>query len=686
MSSVRRVGNLQNHLCDASSSALSHEQVFYTENPGAVLFEERKNASFNTRKMTYLLDGGEQMTMERERIMLEIERDPLFANENRHDLTRPEVREKTMSKIRSVVHHILTDSEEITRLRFDVLSLVDPGLMTRMGVHFGLFFGAIRGQADAEQMSKLLEQGLLTLKGMYGCFGMTELGHGSNVPGIETTATFDPASDEFIIHTPSITATKWWIGGASQSATHCVVFAQLIVKGKKFGVKSFLVPLREPSDFSLKPGVSIGDCGAKMGRNGIDNGWIQFTNVRIPRENMLMKHTKVFSDGSVKEAPLQQLTYGALIQGRVQMVMDSANVSKLALTIAIRYGTVRRQFSAKDGESEKQIINYASHQFRLMPLLALSFAMHFGGMQTNKIYSELMNEVDGARPEDAEQMKPLIESLKLTHATSAGLKAFCTWNCLSLIEQCRQALGGHGYSSYAGLAALYQDFAVQCSWEGDNTIMMLQTGRYLIGCYKESKSGKVQPEGVRYLNNLEHYKNLKSNAQKETEVSSLEDLVNAYDCICANLVSHLGERFLSLVSNGVDPDQAYEECAVDMLSSAKAHCMYMLLCLFVGAIKGAEPDLRAPLIKLCTLYGLYNIQEYIGTVALQSGFYSPSQFAMVKSQVPVYCQLVRKDAIPLVDSFGLTDFVVSSPLGRYDGDIYRHYFEKVKSLDRKSVV
>lgn len=119
---------------------------------------------------------------------------------------------------------------------------------------------------------------------------------------------------------------------------------------------------------------------------------------------MLMKHTKVLADGSVKEPPLAQLTYGALIQGRVQMVMgacvpflplfslffsfsgvprlaiDSANVSKLALTIAIRYGTVRRQFSHKEGEPEKQIINYASHQFRLMPLLALSYAMHFGGV------------------------------------------------------------------------------------------------------------------------------------------------------------------------------------------------------------------------------------------------------------------------------------------------------------------
>jgi acyl-CoA oxidase len=57
-------------------------------------------------------------------------------------------------------------------------------------------------------------------KGVIGCFAMTELGHGSNVPGVETTAHFDKASDEFVIHTPRLTATKWWIGGAAESATH----------------------------------------------------------------------------------------------------------------------------------------------------------------------------------------------------------------------------------------------------------------------------------------------------------------------------------------------------------------------------------------------------------------------------------------------------------------------------------
>ena len=71
----------------------------------------------------------------------------------------------------------MSESELASRARFDLLSLVDPGFMTRVGVHYGLFFGAIRGQATMEQMSGLMEKGLLTLRGMYGCFAMTELGY-----------------------------------------------------------------------------------------------------------------------------------------------------------------------------------------------------------------------------------------------------------------------------------------------------------------------------------------------------------------------------------------------------------------------------------------------------------------------------------------------------------------------------
>lgn len=84
------------------------------------------------------------------------------------------------------------------------------------------------------------------------------MGHGSNVAGLETTATYDPASEEFIIHTPTLTATKWWIGGAAQTCTHSAVYAQLIINGKRCGVKTFVVQLRDTKTFNLMPGIVIG--------------------------------------------------------------------------------------------------------------------------------------------------------------------------------------------------------------------------------------------------------------------------------------------------------------------------------------------------------------------------------------------------------------------------------------------
>lgn len=128
---------------------------------------------------------------------------------------------------------------------------------------YGLFLNTIMNQGTPDQVSYWLGKGAATF-GIIGCFGMTELGHGSNVTGVETIATFDRTSDEFVIHTPTLTATKWWIGGAAESATHSVVFANLMVDGKNYGVKPFVCQLRDPQSFNLLPGVNIGDIGAKM--------------------------------------------------------------------------------------------------------------------------------------------------------------------------------------------------------------------------------------------------------------------------------------------------------------------------------------------------------------------------------------------------------------------------------------
>lgn len=190
-------------------------------NPIEAMAAERSAASFPVRQLTNFLDGGEEATALRERLMSEIERDPLFQNVDVYDLTKDQLRERTMKKITRLVHYVVAEPEEVTYQRLSLIGVVDMGLLTRTGVHYGLFFGAIRGSATPKQFSYWISQGAAELKGVIGCFCMTELGHGSNVAGLETTATFDEGSDEFIINTPHVAATKWWIGGAAHTATVC---------------------------------------------------------------------------------------------------------------------------------------------------------------------------------------------------------------------------------------------------------------------------------------------------------------------------------------------------------------------------------------------------------------------------------------------------------------------------------
>ena len=109
-----------------------------------------------------------------------------------------------------------------------------------------------------------------------GCYAQTELGHGSDVSSLETSATFDQTTDEFVIHTPTISATKWWPGDLGLFSTHALVFAQCIISGNKYGVLPFLVPIRDADTYMPLKGIRCGDMGPKMGYNSKNNGWCTF--------------------------------------------------------------------------------------------------------------------------------------------------------------------------------------------------------------------------------------------------------------------------------------------------------------------------------------------------------------------------------------------------------------------------
>ncbi|KAK9448079.1 acyl-CoA oxidase-domain-containing protein [Limtongia smithiae] len=644
--------------------------------PVKAMADERNAASFPIRKLTYFLDGGKQNTITRERIMLEIERDPLFQLVDYYDLTKDQLRERTMKKITRLIHYVISEPEEMTFMRIAMLGIVDMGLVTRTGVHYGLFFGSLRGSATPKQFAYWIGEGAAQLKGIIGCFCMTELGHGSNVAGLETTATFDERTDEFVIHTPHLAATKWWIGGAAHTATHTVCFARLIVRGQDYGVKSFVVPLRDPETYELYPGVSIGDIGKKMGRDGIDNGWVQFSYVRIPRQFMLMRHCKVDRQGTVTQPPLEQLAYGALIGGRVSMAADSALVSKRFVTIALRYAAVRRQFSARKGEVETKLLDYALHQRRLLPLLAQTFAIQFSSDELLRAHRALMAKLDveGSKPS-----KELIEELKELFATSAGLKAFSTWATADVIDQCRQACGGHGYSAYNGFGQAYSDWVVQCTWEGDNSILVLSAGRALVQRYLVVvQKGEVAPESTAYLN---HIKDLSTASAGSRVIDTPEVLMHAWDVVAANVVCKAGEAFVARKAAGANIDEAFEATSQQRFLAARVHTKAYMVRRYFGRVADAEADPEsmaiAPVLKeLACLYALWSIDNDSG-LFLQAGFFTSTQIDEVRELTNTYCGRVRTQAIPITDAFNLSDYFINSAIGRKDGNVYENYFGQV---------
>src|SRR5690606_28756951 len=153
----------------------------------------------------------------------------------------------------------------------ETLSYHDLSTVIKFGVQFGLFGMSIYFLGTEKHHQKYLRSiGTLELP---GCFAMTETGHGSNVKGIETTATYHVDSKTFTIHTPTPQARKEYIGNAAMHGKMATVFAKLILNGKDYGVNAFLVPLRDDAGQPLK-GITIEDCGRKMGLNGVDNGII----------------------------------------------------------------------------------------------------------------------------------------------------------------------------------------------------------------------------------------------------------------------------------------------------------------------------------------------------------------------------------------------------------------------------
>lgn len=269
--------------------------------------------------------------------------------------------------------------------------------------------------------------------------------------------------------------------------------AQLIIAGKPYGPHPFVCQIRDMKTHEPLEGIHVGDIGPKFGYNTMDNGFLLLNHVKIPHINMLARFSRVDPETNKYVRPSSpSLVYGTLTYVRSTIVLQSGQTLARGVTIATRYASVRRQFQDRDAPAdsqlgENQVLNYSMVQFRLLPLLAATFALHFTGKAMMSLYEEnqkLMasnpqgasDSRRGAGPEELNSHSDLLADL---HATSCGLKALASTTAAEGLEVCRRACGGHGYSSFSGIGTYYADYLPTTTWEGDNYMLTQQVARYV---------------------------------------------------------------------------------------------------------------------------------------------------------------------------------------------------------------
>lgn len=538
-------------------------------------------------------------------------------------------------------------------------------------LHIGMFIPSILSQGTPEQQAKWMP--LCMNLNIIGTYAQTELGHGTFLRGLETVAVYDPKTKSFVIHSPTLTATKWWPGGLGKTATHVILMARLISLGKDYGPHAFVVQIRDLKTHLPLSGIKVGDIGPKLGFNGVDNGWLQFDHVQVPKEAMLMRYARVEDDGTYVPPPAQnsKASYATMVYVRATIVRDAGEFLGRAATIAIRYTAVRRQSSPDNKNKEIQILDYDNIQQVLIPYVARTYALKFVGKQMMDTYESFVKA----------RNKNDFSALPELHANSSGLKAYCTDTASLGIEYCRRTCGGHGYSVLSGLPSIYASYVQNVTWEGDNNVMYLQMARYIIKILLR-KSPNVA-NGTAYLLKMPNSRcAVTSPEQWANQVIVVEALEHAARYLAQQSLEKLKQNFggQSVKFEG----EGWNSMTMDLITLAQAHCRILVQQAFIKEVLFAKatPSLHQQSInileKVCALHGKMMLRES-SSVLLESGYISGQQNVMLSESFKVLLKQLRPEAVCLVDSFGYDDYVLNSAIGRKDGDVYTALLSAAKS-------
>ncbi|TGZ83309.1 acyl-CoA oxidase [Ascodesmis nigricans] len=620
----------------------------------------RSQSKVDSAAIEKLLRGPEQLAL-RNKVLPVLANDPIFDKTRKPFLNHAQGIIDSLKVCKRLLE--LRDQHNWTREEY-VMALLSLEETVPLAMSENAFMTVIDSQGSPEQKAHWLPR--CRSYEIIGCYAQTEIAHGSNVQGLQTTARYDAQTKEFVINTPMAEDAKFWIGAMGVTANHALVQAILQVPDsfqpsgyRSVGPHLFIVPIRDQITHKPLPGITVGDIGPKAygGFRVLDNGYLHLNSVRVPRDYMLMAHSKVSPNGEFQPAKHDKLSYGSMVYLRAGIPATQGWSLARAVTIAIRYCISRTQFSTSPGTPENSVIDYASTRHRLYPLLATSYAYIFAGKELLNSYYDMMDSL----------AKGDVSKLAEVHALSTALKTKSSWDCVAGMEEARKAMGGHGYSHLSGVAAIFAQQTPAQTFEGDNYVISQQIARALIKAVMLLKQHPQAPlpGSFSYLHQVLSPSPFTTSPDNWSNPSQQ---IQALQKCAAKIINDLA---VVLAKN---PRTPWTDLSWTSARLAAAHADIFVVDSFQKAVQAhGNPDLR----KLGELYSLTTLVKAIPEL-VEAGV---DTAGLRQAQEAAVGAISKEAAVGLTDAFGWLDWELPGVLGKKDGRIYEEMTRVVEEWD-----